>query len=159
MSSIIVQYNTYLSKKVQNYFEVMIDYIIAATSHARRNNLMSLVWVLVRQLFHRWYYLRHEFILDWLPVHSHSWSQTLCIKQGVSYLHWHLFCSCHDVSQQVSSVKTGTWKIWVRWQVFVRVVHVLNLMELSSSALLHYIVSPENLPCGCCVAVPVRLLD
>ena len=33
--------NTILTKKVQIYFKVMINYIIALTSHARRNNLMS----------------------------------------------------------------------------------------------------------------------
>ena len=32
-----------LTKKVLNYFEVMINYIIAVTLHARRNNLMSFV--------------------------------------------------------------------------------------------------------------------
>ena len=31
-------------------------------------------------------------------------------------------------------------------------------MELSSSSLLYYNSSPVNLPCGCCVATPVRLL-
>ena len=41
MSSTIVQYNTILTKKVQIYFEDMINYIIAITSHVRRNNLMS----------------------------------------------------------------------------------------------------------------------
>ena len=41
MSLTIVQYNNYLTKKILNYFEVMINYIIALTSHARRNNLMS----------------------------------------------------------------------------------------------------------------------
>ena len=43
MSSTIVQYNTILTKKIQNYFEVMIIYIIAGTSHFRRNNVRSLV--------------------------------------------------------------------------------------------------------------------
>ncbi len=33
--------STILTKKVLNYFEVMINYIIAVTSHARSNNLMS----------------------------------------------------------------------------------------------------------------------
>jgi hypothetical protein len=46
VSLIIVQYNTILSKKVQNYLEVMINYIIAVTLHARRNNLISLVQLL-----------------------------------------------------------------------------------------------------------------
>ena len=40
-SSTIVQYNNYFNKKVLNYFEVMINYIIAVTLHARRNNLMT----------------------------------------------------------------------------------------------------------------------
>ena len=48
--------------------------------------------------------------------------------------------------------------MWVSWQEFIRVVHVLHLMELSSSWLLHYIVSPENLNCGCCVATPKGFL-
>ena len=41
MSSTIVQYYTILTKMVQIYFEVMINYIIAVTSHARRNNVMQ----------------------------------------------------------------------------------------------------------------------
>ena len=38
-------------------------------------------------------------------------------------------------------------------------VHVLHLTELSSSSLLNHIASPENLPCGYCVAVHVRHFD
>ena len=113
-------------------------------------------FVLTHFHFHRWYYLHHEFILDWLFVHSHSWTQTLCIKQGVSDLHWHQFCSCHDVSPQFSSVKGGRQQMWVRWQEFVQVFNVLHLMMLSSLSSLHNVTSPENLPFGCCVAVPVR---
>ena len=96
--------------------------------------------------FHGWYSYCHEFILDWFCVHSHSWTQTLCIKQGVSDLHWHQFCSCHDDSPQFSSVKAGRQQIWVRWQEFVWVVPVLHFTELRSS-LLNHIASPENLPC------------
>ena len=40
MSSTIVQYYTILTKKVQIDFEVMIIYIIAVTSHVRRNNVL-----------------------------------------------------------------------------------------------------------------------
>ena len=114
--------------------------------------------VLTNFHFHGWYYSLHEFILEWLFVWVLSWTQTLCTKQGVSDLHWPWFCSCHDVSPQFSSVKAGRQQMWVRWQEFVRVVHVLHLTKLSSS-LLNYIVSSENLPCGCRVAAPVRLFD
>ena len=109
--------------------------------------------------FHRWWYYCHEFILDCLCVHSHSCTQTLCIKQGVSDLHWHRFCSCHDVSPQFSSVKAGRQQVWVSCQVFAGDVHVLHLTELSSSSLLNYINSPTNLPFRCCEAVPVRHFD
>ena len=154
MSLTIVQYNTISTKKVQIYFEVMINYIIALTSHARRNNLMSFC---PYQHSQWWYYNRHEFILDWLCLHS--WTQTLCIKQGVSDLHWHRFCSCHDVSPQFSSVKAGRQQTWVRWQEFVQVIKNLLLTELSSSSLLNYIASPKNLPFRCCVIAPVRHFD
>ena len=113
-------------------------------------------FVLTHFHFHRWYYLHHEFILNWLCVHSCT--QSLCIKQGVSDLHWHWFSSCHNVSPQISSLKAGRQQMWVRWQDFVQVLNVLLLTELSSSSLLNYITSPENVPCGCCVAVPVRHL-
>ena len=71
------------------------------------------------QLFYGWYYSCHEYILNWLFVHSHSWTQTLCIKQGVSDLHLPRFCSCHDISPQFSSVQAGRQEIWVRCQKFV----------------------------------------
>ena len=64
MSSTIVQYYTIITKKTQNYFEVMIKYIIAVTSSVRRNNVSILVWVLANILFHRCYYSCHEFISD-----------------------------------------------------------------------------------------------
>ena len=114
MSSTIVQYNNIFSKKIQNYFEVMINYIIAVTLHARRNNVSLLVWVLANFLFHRWYFLRHEFIFDRLCVHS--FTQSLCTKQGVSDLHLAQLSSCHDVSPQFSSVKAGRQLMWVRQQ-------------------------------------------
>ena len=41
MSLTIVQYNNYFTKMVLNYFEVMINYIIAVSLHVRRKNLMS----------------------------------------------------------------------------------------------------------------------
>ena len=99
------------------------------------------------QLFHGWYYSCHEYILNWLFVHSHSWTQTLCIKQGVSDLHLPRLSSCHDISPQFSSVQTGRQEIWVRCQKFVCVAHALHFTELSSSSLPHYIASPENLHC------------
>ena len=142
---------TTLAKKVLNYFEVMINYIIALTSHARRNNLMSFCSY---QRSQWWYYDHHEFILDWLCLYS--WTQTLCIKQGVSDLHWPRFSSCHAIPPQFSSVKAGRQQMWVRQKEFV---HVLHLMELSSSSLLNHIASPEYLPCGFCVAAPVRHFD
>ncbi len=46
---------------VLNYFEVMINYIVAVTSHARRNNLMSFCSYQHSQLL---YYDHHEFLLD-----------------------------------------------------------------------------------------------
>ena len=83
---------------------------------------------------------------------------TLCIKQGVSDLHWHCFCTCHDFFPQCSSVKAGRQQMWVRWQEFCWFVLVLHYMELSSS-LLNYVAAPENLPCEYCVAAHVRLFD
>ena len=154
-----LDYNTIFSKKVQNYFEVMINYTVAVTLHVRRNNVRSLLQILANFHFHGWNYLCYEFIFDLFSDHSHSWTQSLCIKHGVSDLHCPQFCSCHDVSPQCSSVKAGRQQMWVRWQEFVRVVHVLHLMELSSSPLLHYIASPENLPCGYYMATPVRHFD
>ena len=128
----------------------MINYIIAVTLHARRNNLMSFCSYKHSQW---WYYNRHEFILDWLCLHS--WTQTLCIKQGKSDLHWPRFSSCHAIPPQFLSVKADGQQMWVRRKEFV---HVLHLTELSSSSLLNHIASPEYLPCGFCVAAPVRHL-
>ena len=156
MSLTIVQYNTILAKKVHNYFEVMINYIIAQTSHVRRNNVSLLFCILANFLFHRWYFLCHKFILDWLFVHSHSWTQTLCTKKGVPHSHLPQFSSCCDDSPQFSSIKAGRQQMWVRWQEFF---HDLHLTELSSSSLLNHIASPENLPCGYCVPTPVRHFD
>ena len=102
---------TILTKMVLNYFEVMINYIIALTLHARRNNLMSFCSYQHSQW---WYYDRHEFILDWLCLHS--WTQTLCIKQGESDLDLPWFSSCHDIPPQLSSVKAGRQQMWVRWK-------------------------------------------
>ena len=116
-------------------------------------------FVLTTFHFHGWYYLCHEFILDWFCVHSHSWTQTLCIKQGVSDLHWHWFSSCHNISPQFLSVNVGRQQTWMWWQDFVHAIIVLHWTELSSSSLLNYIASPENLPFRCCVAVPVRHFD
>ena len=149
--------NTILTKKVQIYLEAMINYRIAVTLHARET--MWCHFVLTTFHFHEWYYYCHEFILDWFCVHSHSWTQTLCTKQGMSDLRWHQFCSCHDVSVQVSSVKAGRQQTWVRWQEFVQVIKNLLLTELSSSSLLNYIASPKNLPFRCCVIAPVRHFD
>ena len=158
VSSTFVQYNNILTKKVQNYFEVMINYIVALTSHVRKNNVSLLVCILANFLFYGWYYYCHEFILDWLFVHSHSWNQTLCTKQGVSDLHLPRFSPCNDVSPQFSSVKAGRQQMWVRWQEFVWVVHNLHFTELSSS-LLNYIASLDDLPCESWVAAPVRHFD
>ena len=41
MSSTIVQYYNIITKMVQICFKVMINYIIAVTSHARRNNVFG----------------------------------------------------------------------------------------------------------------------
>ena len=129
----------------------MINYIIALTLHARRNNLMSFCSYQCSQW---WYYNRHEFILDWLCCHS--WTQTLCIKQGVSDLHWLQFSSCHAIPPQCSSVKADGQQMWVRQKEFV---HVLHFTELSSSSLLNHIASPQNLPCEYCVTSPVWHFD
>ena len=120
--------------KGQNYFEVMINYMVAVTLHARRNNVMSLVWILPNFHFQKWYNLCHEFILDWFSDHSHSWTQSLCIKHSKSDLHLPQFSSCHDDSPQCSSVKADRQQMGVRWQEFVSVVHVLYLW---SWAVLH----------------------
>ena len=111
------------------------------------------------QLFHGWYYYGHEFILDWLFDHSHSWTQTFYIKQSVSDLHLPQFSSWHGFSPQFSSVKAGRQQMWVRWQELVQVINVLHFIELSSSWLMNYIASPEYLPCEFCVAAPVRHFD
>ena len=142
---------TILTKKVLNYFEVMINYIIAVTSHARRNNLMSFCSY---QRSHWWYYDRHEFILDWLCCHS--WTQNICILQGESDLHLPRLSLCHAIPPQFSSVKADGQEMWVRQKEFV---HVLHLTELSSSSLLNHIASPEYLPCAYCVTSPVRHFD
>ena len=105
---------TILTKKVHNYFEVMINYIIAQTSHVRRNNVSLWVCILANFLFHRWYFLCHKYILDWLFVHSHSWTQTLCTKKGVPHSHLPQFSSCCDDSPQFSSIKAGRQQMWVR---------------------------------------------
>ena len=102
---------TIFTKMVLNYFEVMINYIIAVNSHARRNNLMSFCSY---QRSHWWYYNCHDFILDWLCLHS--WTQNHCIKQGESDLHWPRFSSCHDIPPQFSSVKADGQQMWVRWK-------------------------------------------
>jgi hypothetical protein len=129
----------------------MINYIIAVFLHVRRNNLMSLCSYQCSQW---WYYNHHESILDWLCLHS--WTQTLCIKQGESDLHWPWYSSCHDIPPQFLSVKAGRQQMWVRQQEFV---HVLHFTELRRSSLLNYIASPQNLPCEYCVAAPVRHFD
>ena len=90
------------------------------------------------QLSQWWYYNHNEFILDWLCVHSCT--QNHCIKQGVSDLHWHQFCSCHDDSPQFSSVKADGQQTWVRQKEFV---HVLHLIVLRSSSLLNYVASQK----------------
>ena len=136
---------------VLNYFEVMINYIIAVTLHARRNNLMSFC---PYQHSQWWYYNRHEFLLDWLCLHS--WTQNLCIKQGESDLHSPRCSSCHDIPPQFSSVEADGQQMWVRWKEFV---HVLHFKELSSSSLLNHIASPEYLPCEYCVTSPVWHFD
>ena len=41
ISTAFVQFNTILIKKVQNYFEFMINYIITVTSHVRNNNVFG----------------------------------------------------------------------------------------------------------------------
>ena len=48
-----LNYNTIFSKKVLNNFEVMTNYTVAVTSHARRNNVISLAWILPNFHFHR----------------------------------------------------------------------------------------------------------
>ena len=142
---------TIFTKKVLSYFEVMINYITALTSPARRNNLMSFC---PYQRSHWWYYNRHDFILDWLCLHS--WTQNLCILQGESDLHWPWFSSCHDIPPQFLSVKADGQQMWVRQKEFV---HVLHFTELSSSSLLNHIASPQNLPCEYYVTSPVRHFD
>ena len=141
---------TILTKMVLNYFEVMINYIVAVNSHARGNNLMSFCSYQHSQW---WYYDHHDFLLDWLCLHS--WTQTLCILQGESDLHLPRFSSCHDIPPQFLSVKADGQQMWVRRKEFV---HALHFMELSTS-LLNHIASPEYLPCEYCVTSPVRHFD
>ena len=117
---------------------------------------ISCHFVLTHFHFHRWYCSCHEFILDWLLFQVHSWTQTLCTKQGVSDLHLPRFCSCHAIPPQLLSVKADGQQMWVRQKEFV---HVLHFTELSSSSLLNHIASPEYLPCEYCVAAPVRQFD
>ena len=131
----------------------MINYIIAVSLCVRRNNMRSL-YSYSFQLYHRWYYDRHGFILDWLCLHS--WTQTLCIKQGESDLHWPQFRVCHDIPPQFLSVIADGQQLWVRQNEFVLVLHFI---ELSSSSLLNNIASPKNLPCEYCMAAAVRHFD
>ena len=142
---------TNLTKRVLNYFEIMINYKVAVTSHVKRNNLMSFCSCQHSQW---WYYNHHEFILDWLCLHS--WTQNHCIKQGESDLHRPQFISCYDDSPQFSSVKADGQQMWVRQKEFV---HVLHFTELSSSSLLNHIASPKNLSCEYCVTSPVWHFD
>ena len=114
VSLIIVQYNTILTKKVHNYFEVMNNYIIALALHARRNILMSF-WSNSCQPT----LLQMMLLLSWIHIWLilflvHSWTPTLYIKQGVSDLHLPQFSSCNNVSLQFSSVKTSRQQVWVR---------------------------------------------
>ena len=107
VSLTIVQYNTVLSKKVQNYFKVMINYIIAVTSSVRRNNVMPLCSCSCQFPFSQMIllasciYIGLTFCLGSLlksnPLHHAGWVWF--------ELAW--FCSYHDVSPQVSSVKVG----------------------------------------------------
>ena len=136
---------------VLNCFEVLINYIIAVTLHARRNNLMSF-WPY--QCSQWWYYDHHDFILDWLCLYS--WTQNHCIKQGESDLHSPQFSLCHAIPPQFLSVEADGQQMWVRWKEFVLVLH---FTELSSSSLLNHIASPEYLPCEYCVTSPVWHFD
>ena len=113
-SSTIVQYNIILTKKVQNYFKVMINYIIAVTLHAKRDNVRSFS-------SYQLPFSQMILLLSWIHIgltfaHSQPWTQTLCIKQDESDLHFPQFSSCHDVSPQFSYVKAGRQQMWVRWQ-------------------------------------------
>ena len=135
---------------VLNYFGVMINYIISVTSHARRNNLMSFC---PYQCSQWWYYSCHEFLLDWLCLHS--WTQNLCIKQDEFFLHLPWFSSCHNIPPQFSSVIADGQQMWVRKKEFVLVLHFTEL----STSLLNHIASPGYLPCEYCVAAPVRHFD
>ena len=91
---------TILAKKVLNYFEVMIDYIIAVTLHARETischfvhtNIISDDIMTIMNS----YWIDSVFTLE-LKTH--------CIKQGESDLHWPQFSSCHAIPPQFSSVK------------------------------------------------------
>ena len=115
-----VQYNTILSKKDQNYFEVMINYIIAVTSSVRRNNVMPLCSCSCQFPFHRWYYLHYAFILDWLFVWVHSWTQTFCTKQSVSDLHWPAFALTTMILHSFHLYKQVDNKFeWERKNLFV----------------------------------------
>ena len=121
-----------LAKMVLNYFEVMINYIIAVSLHVRRNNLMSFCSC---QLSKWWYYNCHEFILDWLCLHS--WTQNLCIKQGESNLHWPQFSSCHDIPPQFLSVIAGRQQMWVRRKEFVLVLHFMARAKVGPVQIRH----------------------
>ena len=115
-----------------------------------------------------------ESFLCWNSCGETSWQEqnqgkckpdTPCLAQKVCVQEWTQtksqsnMKSWHDVSPQVPSVKAGRQQMWVRWQEFVWVVHVLHLTELSSSSLLNHIASPKNKPCGCCVDAAIRLFD
>ena len=156
VSLAIVQYNTILCKKVDNYFEVMINYIIAVTSCVQRINVMPFCSY---QLPFSQMILIPSWILIGLTLFVHSWTQTLCIKWGESDLHWPWLSSCHDVSLHFSSVTAGIQQMWVRQKEFCLGCSCSTFTELSISSLLNHIASPEYLPCGFCVAAPVRHFD
>ena len=94
---------TILTKKVLNYFEVMINYIIAVTLHVRRNNVMP---------FFSYHLLFSQMILlpSWIHIGLILYSQPLLNSNTLHQARcvWYTLdpvCSCHDVSPQFSSGK------------------------------------------------------
>ena len=119
VSLTVVQYNTILTKKVQTYYEVMINYTVAVTSHARRNNVMSFCSGSYQLPFSQMILLASSIHIG-LTLCSGSLltSNPLCTKQGVSDSNWPEYISCHDVPPQFSSVTAGRQQTWERWLEF-----------------------------------------
>ena len=87
--------NTILTKKVQIYFEIMINYIIAVALHVRRNNVFRFLSTsnFMDDIMNVMNSDRIDSVFTATLELKHS-----AFKQGESDLHCPQFSSCHDDS-------------------------------------------------------------